>query len=126
MTKASKPSRCFIARAADSSSKSAHLSGDSITPSSETRVDSISLRIAPPRSRGPVVCLTSSSLLSRLGFRRTTNGPSRNRTRRRRKLGNVEQLQPPLVGHALGRAAGEGDGALVTGARRRRFLGTPL
>src|SRR5712675_541868 len=40
-----------MARAADSSSKRAHRSGDSMTPSSETRVDSISLRIAPPPSQ---------------------------------------------------------------------------
>ena len=42
------------------------------------------------------------------------------------KLGDVEQFQPPLVGHALGRAAREGDGPLVAGAGCRRLLGAAL
>src|SRR6266567_8222590 len=48
MTNASQLPSCSRDSAASSSLKLAHRSGDSMTPSSETRVDSISLRIVVP------------------------------------------------------------------------------
>jgi hypothetical protein len=91
MTKASESSNSSIASCVASSSKAAQRSGDSITPSSETRVDSISLRtngahgsrwgrtqptrrrIASSAARSGIVCpivlQTAPTLTPRAGLR---------------------------------------------------------